>query len=1004
MSEALNVTRAAFGGLREVTTAPLWQYDYGQILQITGLDLPQAFEVHFSNSRKSGETITQIGTDGAVTIPDMYLTSGADIYCFIFLHDGADDGETEYVIKIPVRERPEPSDIEPTPEQQDVITEAIAALNDAVTQTGQDVISAGASATAAAQSATDAQTAATQAQGSATAASASATTASTAAATATQKAGEAATSASNAASAKTAAETAETNAQAAQSASESAQASAESSAQTATTKASEASTSATSASGSASAASASASQASGSATSAANSATAASGSATAAAGSATTASTKASEASASATAAQTAQTAAEAAQTAAETAASTFETDTTLTVSGKAADAKAVGDDIRVLDESINGIISKNYTEGKNFVADSVSHATIDDPNTCISEMIEITWEWTTSTNTKFWFNGLPTDRNYYYQIFYYDANQQYLDHKGSYDNANMYRGVPNVANAKYVQFSFRKGTTGKITDNASTPTSTYWEAGSAVEKEGIEQKIGDLSDLDTENKTSIVVAINEVKEDIPKFPITPKDASFFHVSKNLIDPETCVNGEYVNQATGVFASGSGQRRTTYIEISPSSTYVIRKDSGALGNNFRYVFYTENKTYISGALGTLPNMVLTSPANAKYIAISDNTDMQYCMIAPFENEDKSFEFFDNTYVLNKYIKDKLDGMILNIPDKIYAVVGIELNVFFENITEDWEKYHWDVTCTKGKQMERGYNYTPTVGDDGEYPLTIRAYIDEKTYKEISTTLVVSPVNTASGVSVIVLGDSTTDNGTAVAKLHTDFESMGTTVQTLGTRGTSPNKHEGRSGWKFQDYCTVQERSGVSNPFYNPNTQTFDASYYFSNSGIAEPDWFIINLGINDVFGYTTDSELETWINRIITLYVDPMIDSLQNAVPNMNIGLCLTIPPNTSQDAFGKAYGCNQTRDRYKRNNAIWVSTLIDTYAGKEADGIYLVPIHTNLDTIYNMGMESIPVNARNTTTYQSPIGNGGVHPVESGYWQIADVYTAFLKANATTT
>ena len=157
MSSALNVTKAAFGGLREVATSPLWQYDYGQILQIDGLDLPQAFEVHFSNSRKSGETVTQIGTDSQVTIPDMYLTSGADIYAFIFLHDGTDDGETEYVIKIPVRERPEPSDIEPTPEQQDAITEAIAALNVAVTQTDQDVISADASATAAAESAEEAE-------------------------------------------------------------------------------------------------------------------------------------------------------------------------------------------------------------------------------------------------------------------------------------------------------------------------------------------------------------------------------------------------------------------------------------------------------------------------------------------------------------------------------------------------------------------------------------------------------------------------------------------------------------------------------------------------------------------------------------------------------------------------------------------------------------------------------------------------------------------------------
>ena len=199
MSNPLNITTAAFGGLREVTTAPLWQYDYGQILQIEGLDLPQAFEVHFSNSRKSGETITQIGTDNQVVIPDMYLTSGADIYVFVFLHDGLTDGETEYVIKIPVRERPEPSDIEPTPEQQDVITQAIAVINSAVTQTGEDKAATAALAEAAAASSLVATEAATQAQVSATSASTSATTASNAAATASTKAGEAASSATSAA-------------------------------------------------------------------------------------------------------------------------------------------------------------------------------------------------------------------------------------------------------------------------------------------------------------------------------------------------------------------------------------------------------------------------------------------------------------------------------------------------------------------------------------------------------------------------------------------------------------------------------------------------------------------------------------------------------------------------------------------------------------------------------------------------------------------------------------
>ena len=126
------------------------------------------------------------------------------------------------------------------------------------------------------------------------------------------------------------------------------------SATTATNKATEASTSATSASGSATAASASASAASGSATSAANSATAASGSATAA-------QTAQTAAEAAQTAAETAQGKAEDAQEAAETAASTFETDTTLTVSGKAADAKATGDEIFGLKEELSDLTGDIY-------------------------------------------------------------------------------------------------------------------------------------------------------------------------------------------------------------------------------------------------------------------------------------------------------------------------------------------------------------------------------------------------------------------------------------------------------------------------------------------------------------------------------------------------------------------------------------------------------------------------------------------------------------------
>ena len=125
-----NIITATFtDNSRVARTRYAYQYDYGQLLKVEGIeDLPSAFEVHFSND-EFGTATTQIGTDGLVSIPDAYLLPGTMIFAWIFLHSGEDDGETVYRIKIPVRARAEVSDTPPTPQEQSVITETIAALN-----------------------------------------------------------------------------------------------------------------------------------------------------------------------------------------------------------------------------------------------------------------------------------------------------------------------------------------------------------------------------------------------------------------------------------------------------------------------------------------------------------------------------------------------------------------------------------------------------------------------------------------------------------------------------------------------------------------------------------------------------------------------------------------------------------------------------------------------------------------------------------------------------------
>lgn len=158
-----NIVIAPFGGSRIVTVRPLYQYDYGQVLQFAGLTLPTAYEVHFS-SEENGTAITHIGGADGVAIPDSLLEKHGTIYAWVFLHNTGTDGETRYTAKIPVRARSAAEMSQPTPTQKDAITEAIAALNAAVDSTGRDAESASASAESAAQSAADAETSAERAE------------------------------------------------------------------------------------------------------------------------------------------------------------------------------------------------------------------------------------------------------------------------------------------------------------------------------------------------------------------------------------------------------------------------------------------------------------------------------------------------------------------------------------------------------------------------------------------------------------------------------------------------------------------------------------------------------------------------------------------------------------------------------------------------------------------------------------------------------------------------
>lgn len=136
----MNITTATFTQDNFTSVYGVWQWDYGQVLRIEGLQLPPVMEVHFSLQEKGGESLVRIGTtqEGRtdVIIPDCMLENEGTvqnyiIYAFLYLA-GKKAGQTEKKIAIHVKARPKICGGNDNP---NIFHEVVELVNDAVGKT-----------------------------------------------------------------------------------------------------------------------------------------------------------------------------------------------------------------------------------------------------------------------------------------------------------------------------------------------------------------------------------------------------------------------------------------------------------------------------------------------------------------------------------------------------------------------------------------------------------------------------------------------------------------------------------------------------------------------------------------------------------------------------------------------------------------------------------------------------------------------------------------------------
>lgn len=323
-------------------------------------------------------------------------------------------------------------------------------------------------------------------------------------------------------------------------------------------------------------------------------------------------------------------------------------------------------------------------------------------------------------------------------------------------------------------------------------------------------------------------------------------------VTNNVCDPETLTKGSfYVNYETGVTGTGFGYGYTDYIPIDKHGLTIT--NGYVFGEVIGHAVYNARKQYIRGYRS---NTIDYQDGDA-YVRFSIGSDIEHVMVSkgktalsyvPYEGVKKVI----SEESLPKSVVDPaktFEPIEISLPDKIYAVVGDTLQLFYRGMIQAVDPYRYNilVSCSKGKQYPRYFEYLPTAEDVGTVNFTITVKDDNrnvlfmKTCQLVTVDIVKSPT---SNLKVMCFGDSLTSAGTWCREADRRLTEAGgtpagkelTNIDFVGSKKNGNTGYFGVGGWTWNSY-TQQGRpayrfqvSGVTSltvgAVYTNNGNTF----------------------------------------------------------------------------------------------------------------------------------------------------------------------------------
>ena len=375
---------------------------------------------------------------------------------------------------------------------------------------------------------------------------------------------------------------------------------------------------------------------------------------------------------------------------------------------------------------------------------------------------------------------------------------------------------------------------------------------------------------------------------------------------------------------------------------------------------------------------------------------------------------------------------------LMLPEIIYAVPGIESNIYFENIIDSAtpNAYAVEVKCAKGTFGTKRWFWTPDKSDAGkEYNIEVRLFNDYGKVLTAKGKVVVAskPADIKRKTTLALLAASGTNCGYPQHLLNVMREAGFVNYTPVGKHagGGKPVvkggiAHDGYGGFSWSCFLerwlySAEELPQAQNEAEReqmrllgvrnlPKSQAYrlrspllklvngklvlDIPGWLKdiNQGQA-PDFIVIQLGGNDMFSAMAETR-EARCEKAMSS-ARKLLGELRKHAPKAVIGVA-TNPCGCEQDGFGANYKSLQSKYQYRRNIQFYNRALAALVKELNDPGIKIIPLHQAIDPVDSYLKGSYTAHARNKKKVIRD--RNALHPSIEGGYQLGDAIYCWLR------